>query len=125
MGRAERRMQARQERKMISVKDAKDLIHANAKAASHEAWLRSVDDCVTLCTTSLLLVLHDKFGFGRKRLERCYCEMAAVLDAMNDKRVSAEDIHEAMSVEVFDGEKDIYKCLETAYRKFKENRGKS
>lgn len=46
-----------------------------------------------------LTVLHDKFGFGRKRLEKFIDESWKLMDAYNAGYVSVSDIEETLAEE--------------------------
>lgn len=46
--------------------------------------------CITLA--SCVLVLHDKFGFGKSRLEKFMGEVADTFDSLNESYINFEDI---------------------------------
>lgn len=43
-----------------------------------------------------LNVLHDKFGFGKKRLDKFQEEYLKVLDSFNNGYISAEDLNQVL-----------------------------
>ena len=43
-----------------------------------------------------LTVLHDKFGFGKKRLDRFEQGLKELLDRVNNGEVTAEDLNEIL-----------------------------
>lgn len=48
----------------------------------------------------VLLVLHDEFGFGRKRLMRVYTRVADMADALNKGLLTFADIRQTLIEEV-------------------------
>ena len=54
-------------------------------------------DCIY---ASVLMVLHDKFGFGRERCQRLLKEIQEQVDAVHKNYVSIEDIKETVSKEL-------------------------
>ena len=47
-----------------------------------------------------LTVLHDKFGFGQKRLERYIDEVVALLDSYNKGYINVQDLEQVLLDEV-------------------------
>lgn len=47
-----------------------------------------------------LLVLRDRFGFGKTRCERFYEAVSALLDCYNDGYLTVEDIRETLEKEL-------------------------
>lgn len=47
-----------------------------------------------------LTVLHDKFGFGQKRLERYIDEVVKLLESYNKGYISVQDLEEVLLEEV-------------------------
>ena len=54
-------------------------------------------DCIY---ASVLMVLHDKFGFGRERCQRLLKEIQEQVDAVHKNYVSIDDIKETVSKEL-------------------------
>lgn len=54
-------------------------------------------DCIY---ASVLLVLHDKFGFGKERSQRLLNLIKEQVDAVHEKRVSIQDIKAVIQEEL-------------------------
>ena len=44
----------------------------------------------------LMFVLHDEFGFGKKRIMHIYTRVCDISDSINDGLITFEDIHKTL-----------------------------
>lgn len=96
MNRAERRRQEReknQKEAMINLK-AGD-VEAIKKDAVNQATLQAFELMIGLPC----LVLHDKWGYGKQRIERFVWQCIDMLNAFNDGYLTVEDIHQTLKKE--------------------------
>lgn len=96
MNRAERRRQEReknQKEAMINLK-AGD-VQAIKKDAVNRATLQAFELMIGLPC----LVLHDKWGYGKQRIERFVWQCIDMLNAFNDGYLTVEDIHKTLKEE--------------------------
>lgn len=94
--RAERRRAAKELRKSEKVYNVKrsDLEHL------HDEALRSVARrVIPMVLYTSLMVLHDKYGFGRKRLGDFTEEVFKLYEAIDQQFVSFEDLAKAIEEE--------------------------
>jgi hypothetical protein len=95
MGRAERRAQAKGQRREDSKRRAaQELKTLQKMQQAREEEMREI------ITVIVLYVLHDKFGFGRKRLERFSDEVMELTDSIAKGYLDLDDmvdvlVHEA------------------------------
>ena len=86
--------------------DVKDIDRV-AQAAAREYIARErnvlIGAAVDNIDAATLMVLHDKFGFGRERLNRFRAERYKTLGLLVDKRVTLEEVHEVLKSEVYRG----------------------
>lgn len=54
--------------------------------------------CITLA--SAILVLHDKFGYGKKRLDKFCGEVADTFDSLNERYINYKDIKDVLLNEI-------------------------
>lgn len=93
MNRAERRRQEREKSKQdATIRLKVGDVEAIKKDAVHQATLQAFELMVGLPC----LVLHDKWGFGKQRLERFVWQCMDLLNAFNDGYLTVEDIHQAL-----------------------------
>lgn len=96
MNRAQRRRQEReknQKEAMINLK-AGD-VEAIKKDAVNQATLQAFELMIGLPC----LVLHDKWGYGKQRIERFVWQCIDMLNAFNDGYLTVEDIHKTLKEE--------------------------
>lgn len=74
--------------------------------------------CITLA--SCVLVLHDKFGFGKKRLEKFVGEVADTFDSLNEGYINFEDIKATIYDELGIDFDEAEKYLLEKHKKFSE-----
>lgn len=87
MGRAERRAQAKGQRREDSKRRAaQELKTLQKMQQAREEEMREI------ITVIVLYVLHDKFGFGRKRLERFGDEVMELTDSIAKGYLDLDDI---------------------------------
>lgn len=88
---------------------------AHSAYAAEQAARRYVEERVDEITANVskdytamaLLVLHDEFGFGLKRLQRVYCRLCDMADSLNGRYLTFQDIRQTLIEEVgFDIEKE-------------------
>ena len=63
----------------------------------YQEGINYATDCIY---ASVLMVLHDKFGFGRERCQRLLKEIQEQVDAVHKNYVSIDDIKETVSKEL-------------------------
>lgn len=95
MNRAERRKLQKQGKQVkpepvINVKSS-DIKHIKEQA-THEA----VDKAFLLMLGLPMLVLRDKYGFGKVRCERFIDQVLDLYDSFNKDYVTLDDIHKAL-----------------------------
>lgn len=66
--------------------------------------------------TALILsfILHEKFGFGKTRLDRLRAECTKIRDAMESGHINFDDIEAVLKEEVYGGK---YTPIETVIMK--------
>lgn len=67
--------------------------------AKRSAAKQATDDVVRTLIAIPVLVLHDKWGFGQKRLERFVVQMVEVLDSYEKGLVSMDDLMDVLKDE--------------------------
>lgn len=60
--------------------------------AKYENWLDNI-------VTSMMFVLHDKEGFGEKRLKRVYQEWGELWDSIRGKYLDCQDLRKTLQEE--------------------------
>lgn len=96
MNRAERRRQEKEKSKqdaMINLKVGD--VEAIKKDAVNQATLQAFELMIGLPC----LVLHDKWGYGKQRIERFVWQCIDMLNAFNDGYLTVEDIHQTLKKE--------------------------
>lgn len=91
MGRDERRAQAKRKRKMEKAEVSRDV-----RTARNYARTEAIDYYLI----NTLYVLHEKFGFGKKRLERFTSELVEASECIQGRYLSREDMLEVLTKEV-------------------------
>lgn len=87
-------MNREQRRKSAKNKNAgKQALEAIKKQQEIALWVDSAANDTFLMAA---FVLHDKFGFGKARLERMRYEMARIVSAFRTKHLDLDDIEEAV-----------------------------
>ena len=94
-------MNREQRRKSARSKSAgQQALEAFYKRQEIALWVDSAANDVFLMVA---FVLHERFGFGKARLERLRYEMAQVVSAFRSKHLDLDDIEEAVK-EICGGE---------------------
>lgn len=102
MNREQRRRNAKKSN--MDVKDIDWVVQAAAReyiARGRNVLIGAAVDNIDAAT---LMVLHDKFGFGRERLNRFRAERYKTLGLLVDKRVTLEEVQAILKEEVYGGE---------------------
>jgi hypothetical protein len=76
-----------------------DSLEASLKAAREDEHKKMKDLLVDRYSTAVAIVLHDKWGFGKKRLPIAIQQINEVFDNILDGEVSFEDIKDARKEE--------------------------
>jgi len=92
MNRAERRRREREEKKKISVGQAKAMQKDMAKGIIFET--------VETYNAALALVLRDKHRFGKERMTKFFNDIGTVLEDMDNDLISIKDIQETLKEEI-------------------------
>ena len=82
MNRAERRRIEKAQAKTHVVTRSQDMYNKGFEAGMHQGILKESGMTTRLFTTAMAAVLHDEFGFGRKRLQIVLEQVASTLEAM-------------------------------------------
>lgn len=67
--------------------------------AKRSAVKQATDDIVRTLIAMPVMVLHDKWGFGQKRLERFVEQLVEVLDSYEKGYVTMDDLMQALKEE--------------------------
>lgn len=93
MNRAERRREKRQKNPTYNLN----------QAAIDNIKRQAMNDSVSVATMLMLaipcMVMRDKYGYGKKRLERFVDECLDLFDSYNKGYVSFEDLHNCLKEE--------------------------
>lgn len=85
MNRAERRKRAKQ-----------GVTHKDLKLIQNEVQHQAIKESVRIYSTAVAMVLRDKLGFGKVRMERTLVDIQELFDAMTEGYVSVEDIQKTL-----------------------------
>lgn len=85
----------RAERRRLEREVAKNVSDAVVKA-KNEATTDAFNVAFVAMLAMPLIVLRDKFGFGKVRLERFVDELCDVQDSFNQGYVTLEDLHKTL-----------------------------
>lgn len=91
MGRAENRRQARELQKGN---------HKVLAEVKEEVTRKAVNYALRSFGVLAALVLHDKFGFGTKRIDRFYEDWVEKVDALQKGYINIEDVRELLKDEI-------------------------
>lgn len=75
------------------------MVKAMMLQAKRSAAKEAVDDTVRAIIAAPVMVLHDKFGFGKRRLNVFIAELTEVLDSYEKGLVSMDDLMDALKDE--------------------------
>ena len=95
MGRAEKRAEAKR-KKQLCKNDGVRYMRRNVRAVRDNTRTEAID----FYLVNTLYVLHEKFGFGKKRLERFTSELVEASECIQGKYVTREDMLEVLVKEV-------------------------
>jgi hypothetical protein len=96
MNRSERR---RQQKEQSKDQVRYNLSKADIKKIKDEAMTEAIDKAFILMLGLPVMVLHDKFGFGAKRLERLTDEVLELYDSYNKGFLTLDDIMNTLKEE--------------------------
>lgn len=96
MGRAEYRRQKREQSKSSKIYNMTPIQIRNLK---DQATDKAVNKAFVLMLGFPLIVLHDKFGYGKKRLERFIDELLKQYEAFDEGRITLDDLMETIEAE--------------------------
>lgn len=94
--------------------------HKNAGEQALEAFKKQqeiiawVDSATNDTFLILSFILHEKFGFGKTRLDRLRAECTKIRDAMESGHINFDDIEAVLKEEVYGGK---YTPIETVIMK--------
>ncbi|MBO5100591.1 MAG: hypothetical protein J6B63_04705 [Treponema sp.] len=88
MNRAERRRITKENQKNPTLNIKVSDINKNKETATKDA----VNEAVSLMLSIPVMVLHDKYGFGKKRLQKFTDQCLELFDSFNKGYVSFEDL---------------------------------
>ena len=85
-----------------------NLKQAHKRAAINQAKKEAIKEMTEIINKGLalqmelvmLMVLHDKFGFGAKRCEKALTEFETLWSDINDQRLSLDDVAEVVEKEI-------------------------
>lgn len=73
---------------------------ADVQNIKKQATNEAVDTAFTAMLAIPMLVMRDRYGFGRKRLEKFMDEVFEVYDSFNNDYLTLDDMHKALKDEV-------------------------
>ena len=83
----------------ISDKELKSILIAEAAEKSNQLRRKTVSLTIQNYSALIFLILHDKFGFGPKRLQRLEVETQELSDSINKGYLKISDILELLKNE--------------------------
>lgn len=93
----------RKERRTKGIKNSEPVINikvSDIEKIKDEASKNAIDTAFTLMLGMPLLVMRDKYGFGKVRLERYIEQIFEIYDSFNKDYITLEDMHKVLYDEV-------------------------
>lgn len=112
MNRAERRRLEKQG-KLIPKEPVINIKTSDVQAIKKNATSEAVDKAFFMMLALPLMVLHDKYGFGKVRGERFIDQVLDLYDSFEKGFVTLDDLHKCLwdegGIKIERGEKDVKK----------------